>query len=1010
MPAPPDRLHTIAPTDPFLPLLARGLVERLRDAGPEALADATILLPTRRAGRGLAAALRAERGADALLLPRVRALGDVDPDDAGLGDLEDPELPPAVDALQRRLELARLVRAWDARLGRPENPAGALGAAYALAGLLDQAGLLAQAPDWSLLDGLAAERDLAAHWSISADFLKIIAEAWPARLAELGCIDPGARRRLALEALSRRWAARPPEGLVLIAGSTGSIPATRALMDTVANLPAGHVVFPGLDTNLAGDVWDAAASDPQHPQHAMAVTLRALEAEPGSVGRWSRDGADAGSGRMRLINEALRPASHADDWRGRAAACFAGPDGRTEPAAAAAAAGLSLADCRTSEEEAEVIALALREALETPGRTCALVTPDQGLARRVAAKMARWGVTLDVSAGRPLAETPPGTLMRLALGLARDPGDPVLIAAVLKHPLTLLGRDRPALRRDAAVLERDGLRIARAWSDLPGLRARLAAPVDAHDRPATPSVMGLVDDLASALAPLLGLTTGPIHLGALAAGLAATMDALAAPESPWVGDAGEALAGLLRSLIGAGGALSGLDRDAWGPVMDQLIAGMVVRPRGSHPRAAILGPLEARLQSVDLVVLGGLNEGGWPAAAPADPFLSRPMRAALGLPSPETRIGLAAHDFAQLACAGEVLLTRAARADDKPAVRSRWLWRLEALAEAAFGENGADRLVGDGRRLIELARALEPPRGPAPAGLIPAPLPPAEDQPRRFSATELDRLIRDPYAVYAHRMLGLRALPRLGEPPGPREYGEAVHAAADRLAGLFETSVPNDPATRFLEMLGEELLQRGFTPDAAQDSTLRLDAFARLQAERERRERIDGRVFTEVKGELEIKGEQGPIQLTARADRITVRGGSAVIADIKTGSRTPTHKEINVGLSVQLGVMAMIQEAGGFEGVPAAKVSQTLYLKARRKPEEVEPLAHSNAQVAPDAAADHARTVVLGVVDALRSHAEAYVSGARRLYASDAGDYDHLARRDEWANVGEEDEDGSEEA
>src|SRR3546814_14486973 len=94
------------------------------------------------------------------------------------------------------------------------------------------------------------------------------------------------------------------------------------------------------------------------------------------------------------------------------------------------------------------------------------------------------------------------------------------------------------------------------------------------------------------------------------------------------------------------------------------MAGRAVRPRyGLHPRVAILGPLEARLQHAELLVLGGLNEGTWPAAATPGPWLSRPMQAAFGLPLPERGIGLAAHDFYQAFCAPPVYLTRADTVD-----------------------------------------------------------------------------------------------------------------------------------------------------------------------------------------------------------------------------------------------------------------------------------------------------------------------------------------------------------
>src|SRR5690606_40649772 len=102
-----------------------------------------------------------------------------------------------------------------------------------------------------------------------------------------------------------------------------------------------------------------------------------------------------------------------------------------------------------------------------------------------------------------------------------------------------------------------------------------------------------------------------------------------------------------------------------------------LRPRfGRHPRLFIWGPLEARLQHADRIILGGLNEGTWPGDASIDPWLNRPMRAELAIEPPERRIGLAAHDFASGASAGGVVLTRALKVGGAPTVASRWLLRL----------------------------------------------------------------------------------------------------------------------------------------------------------------------------------------------------------------------------------------------------------------------------------------------------------------------------------------------
>ena len=148
----------------------------------------------------------------------------------------------------------------------------------------------------------------------------------------------------------------------------------------------------------------------------------------------------------------------------------------------------------------------------------------------------------------------------------------------------------------------------------------------------------------------------------------------------WKGDAGEAAANLIEELMLAAPYLSNMKADQYPALFDQFMAGVTVRLKyGQHPRLNIWGPLEARLQHADLMILSGLNEGSWPPDPAVDPWLSRPMRKEFGLPSLEQKIGLSAHDFVQTASAGNVVITRSEKPDGTPTIKSRWLSRLHAI-------------------------------------------------------------------------------------------------------------------------------------------------------------------------------------------------------------------------------------------------------------------------------------------------------------------------------------------
>ena len=664
------RWRTIPAHRPFAEDLARGLHEALAPLGPEALSQAIVLTPTRRGARALADAFVAAADGRAVLPPQMRPLGDLDEGEPPFepGDLA-LDLEAAIEPLRRRFELTRLVADhWDLLEGRELTAASALEMADALGHFLDSL----QIEELEPLEKLAGlvEADLADHWRVSRQFLEMALTEWPKRLAALGVLDVSERRVKLLRRLAQAWTDHPPQGVLVAAGSTGTAPATAALLKVIAEAPQGCVVLPGLDQELSDKAW--AEVEEQHPQGAMKRLLVRSGIERGAVETWpASQGFHAlGRWRRRVINEALRPPRATADWLHAIETLRDEADAEGIDPIAVGLEGLSLVSARSEEEAATVAALLLREALETPERTAALVAPDQTLARRVAAKLARWGVVPDSSAGEATGGVCPcGVLAGLVARAAVDPLQPVTLLAILKHPYVRLG--------DHALLERQALRGARPL-DWAGLKGRL----DGSSGRARPLPGGWRRSSSG-----LAREAGPPAEAARA--VAAAMQALAADDQGdlgdlWSGHGGEAMSRLLAGLIEDSGGLPDASPRGFADLLERLMEGETVRVGGAtHPRLRILGAIEARTVRADRLIVAGLEEGVWPRGAPLDPILSRPMREALGLPPPERRVGLAAHDFAQAACAPEVILLHSERREGAPAVKSRWLWRLETLARGA---------------------------------------------------------------------------------------------------------------------------------------------------------------------------------------------------------------------------------------------------------------------------------------------------------------------------------------
>lgn len=970
----------------FADELARGVLAEY-GGDPLGLADVLILVPTRRSVRALREAfLRASDGKPTIL-PRMAPLGDVDDSEWDLSPGDDTALtlPPAIDSTERDAQLALLVAAFKDDQGHAiaQSAAQALKLARELGGLLDE--LAIENVGFDRLAGLVTG-NFAEHWRRTLTFLDIVGTAWPAMLAERGQIDAIDRRSRTIRAQAARWQATPPATPVIAAGSTGSQPATRELLAVIAGLPQGAIVLPGLDGEMDRESWDKL--EPSHPQFGLHELLAALGVDRATVPDWP--GSHGGDrARRTLVAELMRPAETSEAWS------------RPDPAALD---HVARADCATSHQEAVVIALALREALNEPRRTAALITPDRELARRVAAELRRWTIEIDDSAGAPLADTPSATLLR-ALVAAVDGGfGPVDLLALLKHPLCLLGQPRADLLDTARRLDRKYLRGLKPAAGLEAVRRIVANQRKDDDADAGP-VQALIDRLDAATSGLVVLMAEGAAPDALLDATIAAAEMLASADTLWRGEAGEMLAETLARLRGAWRDQPAIAGGEWSGLLAAMLAPAMIRPRyGRHPRLSIWGPLEARLQRADLVILGGLNEGSWPPSVETGPWLNRPMRGALGLPQPERRIGLSAHDFVAALAADHVLLTRAEREGGAPTVSSRWLARLDALL--GHDPNAATpppKYIQRGRRYIDWAEAIDRPDGYKPWPR-PAPRPPLAARPTQLSVSSIEQWRRDPYGLYARQILKLRLLDPLEAELGAAERGSALHAALDDFLKRHPSGLLPGAAVRELEEIGERHLGELLTAPAERAFWWpRFQRLARWFVGEENRRRASGlRLLDgETAGSIKVGPRNRPLTITAIADRIDELGtGVWEVIDYKTG-RVPSTRELDGLFAPQLLLEAAMAETGGFKKIKG-KASEVIltYWRANGLGD--------GGEIKDIKGADKLIPAMLALVEKMAERyanpATPYVALPQPEFVPHFNDYEHLERVAEWSTTGGSDE------
>lgn len=965
------RLFGVSPGVDFPEALVAGLRDRLEGKPPEQTAQVEIIVNTRRMARRLREIYDAGPPG---FLPRIRTLTELDPLLPGLA------LPPAVPPLRRRLELVQLV----SRLLETDDNIAPRSSLYALSDSL------ASLIDEMQGEGVSAQTiatldvsDQSGHWERAKKFLDI-AHSYLDQMSDQP--DTEARQRQVVQRLAVHWQNDPPSQPILLAGSTGSRGTTTLLMDAVARLPQGAIVLPGFDFEGPAHMWDMLAGEPpreDHPQYRFYHLIQRLDLDCSQVAKWV-DQTPPSPERNALVSLSLRPAPVTDTWLSE------GPDLRD---IAGATAGVTLLEAPTPRIEALAIAMRLRKAVEE-GKTAALITSDRMLTRQVTAALDRWNLLPDDSAGTPLQLSPPGRFLRHVAGLFARRLDAEALLTLLKHPLTHSGVGRNEHQLHTQILEGE---IRRQGLPYPDARSLAELAERAASRMKEPSAfVTWVEWVGNAFCRLL--ETNSHHLTdwvdqhrqcaeRIAAGTTNDPD-----HQLWKKAAGRSAQATIDTLeihAAHGGELFAAD---YADLIGALLSAEEVRDRDApHPKIMIWGTLEARVQGADLVIMGGLNDGTWPEAPPPDPWLNRQMRLKAGLLLPERRIGLSAHDYQQAVAAPEVWLTRAIRSAEAETVPSRWMNRLENLLKGLTNQSGAQAwadMAARGRYWTDQAAALEA-VAKTKAAPRPSPRPPATARPHALSVTEIKRLIRDPYAIYAKHTLRLRPINPLVQSPDAPVRGTILH----RIMELFIKAVRSDASAltrgNLLEITDEVLLSEAPWPAARVMWRARIERIADWFITNEtRRQSYATPILFEEAAKGTHRFEDLNFTLTGYADRIDrTEDGDAIVYDYKTGA--PPSKLEQKFFDKQLLIEAAMIEEGGFKQIGPSPVAHAAFIGLGTKPIEV--------------AAPLDEEPPLAVLAGLHKLISAYLDVAqgftsRRLVQTDAaaGDYDQLARFGEW--------------
>lgn len=951
-------IYNISAGESFVDVLAKRFLDQYKD-NPKELSYVLFLLPTRRACQSLSEAFLRHHGLRPTILPKIAPIMDVEEDEIFLtGNAEMlSDLKSKADDMECVLTLTRLIL----QKAQSEKQNVSAGQAYALAQNLKSLmeTVKNQELNFNELKNLVAA-EYAEHWQKTLELLKIITQFWPEILAEKGKTDAVDYRQSLLKAQIALWQQNPPKQKIVIAGTTAVYPIIKRLVQTVCDLPNGELYLYGLDKYLDEESWQLAGKDENHPQYELKELLDFLQIDRSEIENLGRTNIE----RERMVSEVMRPSETTLKWHNLA----------QNGLPITAFDGIKLVNCNDLRQEAKAVAMIIRETLETPEKTAALVTTDRNLSRRVVSELQKWDINADDSAGQPLHLAPIGIYLRLILEVLEKNTQAAQIS-LMKHPYTACGmsqRDFNIKRNHLELVLRGKEDFAEETRELGDEFWRRMQPLkDLYERPSVNLKEMFITHLE------------------VAQSLADT-DEKKGEQIIWRRDDGHIATDFTEEFLLYCETVGQIKTNDYAGLLDKILAGYSVRKiYGLHPRVKILGPIEARLACYDVMIVGEVNEGNWPNLPTADMWMSRPMKKDFGLPSPERSVGVAAADFAHLLNAPKVYLTRAEKVDDTPTNKSRWWLRFETVLKANFPDDIKRCEFLYDKKYASLAcevdrqgqyQPIEPPH----------PRPSLKMRPRELSATNIEILRRDPYTIFAKYILKLFPLDELDQEAQAYDFGNLVHKVLQIFNKKYKHSFPNNAMDELLKIGRDEFAA---TEVSSEQYAFWYPRFVKAMEWIVAKEQIYRQdiatVHSEVPGSMVLPVDGRNFVIKAKADRVDeTKDGHLNVIDYKTGHGR-TCQEMETGKAPQLPIEALIAEAGGYEEVPAKKVSSLRYWTFEK---ETATNAEQTA-TAMDKTKDSLCRLIRAFDDESRPYLARPVPSKQPIYT----DYEHLSRFLEWA-------------
>ena len=959
MPATSSHLSNIPLSCSFWDTLAKLYIDKYQGDYLQ-LANVLFLLPNRRACVDLANAFVRIHGRAPAILPQMLPIADMDDDEVFFSGFNLDEMFAAenqtISRDERLFLFTRLIMSKPSDFGLKQiSLAQALNLAIDLAKLIDTA--INQGLSFDKLQNLVPEK-YATHWQETLKLLKIITEFWPMILKERDAVDACTLKNSLLFKQAQIWDKNPISQNIVVAGVTASFPAIIALLKSIIDLPNGEIYFSGIDRFATQAYWDAV--DETHPLFETKSLLELLEISPQDVIDVLPPSLPE---REQLISEIMRPAIVSDEWR-RIYGAFDLDK---------AIGGISVVNCRSQRDEALAIALKMREVLNTPEKTAALITYDRNLARRVASELERFEIKIDDSAGLPLSLTSIGIFFRLLAEAAGNMESDITFITLLKHPFMLVGTNASDFRSMVYTYET-------------ALRQSKIQSLSEENSRFVKRIKDILADFSLYLANPSVSFREILEKHIALAEICAASDTLAGSSILWKGDAGKTAAKFFTQLLSSSETLGNINGQDYLPLLCELMGLESVRARyGTHPRLSILGPIEARLHHFDMVILGEVSEGVWPKPAQADMWMSRPMKKDFGFSLPEKAIGILGADLCGFLAVPQVVITRADRVDGVPMKKSRWLLRFETVLKAMQ----SDILKITDTGFSSLANRLDKPSTYNPIK-APAPCPPLFARPRRLSASGVDLLIQDPYSVFAKYILKLYPLDDLDQEKDQKDYGTLIHAIIEDFNNMYPAELPENPLDILIALGKRHFADFDISPDLEAFWWPKFLKTAEwiIQQEEDYRHSVK-LVHNEIKGEISYNLPNGPFTFTAKADRIDeLKDGCLNILDYKTG-KIPSSKEVQSGHALQLPLEGLIASKGHFETIANTNVQKLIYWH----------LGNSVLEITPqnDDILQRTEEYLLKLVETFDFETTPYHSRPIPKFIPKNSDYEHLARIREWS-------------